>query len=154
MNYKMYDPSIGIMLGPDNFVSQPFNTQNYNRYSYALKNPLLFTDPTGNNPAPPPQEDDEYWRTGGGFKFYSFYYTNDIGRWYPGYSSSVGLNFSDLFTYRSDLGTWVKTSDLAYFSGPNVYNDVLSYAGNKAELFFNAIVQVFLYLWYGKLIYK
>ncbi len=46
MNYKMYDPALGMMLGPDNFVSQPFNTQNYNRYAYALNNPLLYTDPT------------------------------------------------------------------------------------------------------------
>jgi hypothetical protein len=35
-------------LSPDNYVQQPDNTQNFNRYSYCLNNPLLYTDPTGN----------------------------------------------------------------------------------------------------------
>ena len=30
---------------PDNFVQQPENTQNYNRYAYVLNNPLKYTDP-------------------------------------------------------------------------------------------------------------
>ena len=32
---------------PDNFVQQPENTQNYNRYAYVLNNPLMYTDPSG-----------------------------------------------------------------------------------------------------------
>ena len=32
---------------PDNFVQQPENTQNYNRYAYVLNNPLRYTDPSG-----------------------------------------------------------------------------------------------------------
>jgi hypothetical protein len=43
----MYDPVIGRVLSPDNYVQSPFNAQNYNRYSYCLNNPLKYTDPDG-----------------------------------------------------------------------------------------------------------
>lgn len=48
MNGRMYDPNLGRMLSPDNFVQAPDFTQSYNRYSYAWNNPLKFTDPDGN----------------------------------------------------------------------------------------------------------
>jgi len=47
MNGRMYDPMVGRMLSADNNVQMPDFTQNYNRYSYALNNPLRYTDPTG-----------------------------------------------------------------------------------------------------------
>ena len=47
MNGRMYDPIQGRMLSPDNYVSTPFGTQGYNRYGYALNNPLTITDPDG-----------------------------------------------------------------------------------------------------------
>ena len=47
MNGRLYDPVIGRMLSPDNNIQLPYNTQNYNRYSYALNNPLRYTDPDG-----------------------------------------------------------------------------------------------------------
>jgi len=47
MNGRMYDPVIGRMLAPDNILQNPFNAQNFNRYSYCLNNPLLYIDPTG-----------------------------------------------------------------------------------------------------------
>ncbi|MBK7958547.1 MAG: hypothetical protein IPK03_10830 [Bacteroidetes bacterium] len=50
LNARLYDPSIGRMLSPDNHVSDANNTQNYNRYSYALNNPMKYVDPDGNNP--------------------------------------------------------------------------------------------------------
>lgn len=48
MNGRLYDPVIGRFLSPDNFVQQPDNSQNFNRYSYCLNNPLKYTDPSGN----------------------------------------------------------------------------------------------------------
>lgn len=47
MNGRLYDPKLHRFLQPDNFVQEPFNTQNYNRYGYVLNNPLRFTDPSG-----------------------------------------------------------------------------------------------------------
>ena len=48
MNGRIYDPVQGRMLSPDNYVPLPFNTQGYNRYSYANNNPLIYVDPDGN----------------------------------------------------------------------------------------------------------
>ncbi len=47
MNARLYDPALRRFMSPDNFVQEPYNTQNYNRYGYVLNNPLLYTDPSG-----------------------------------------------------------------------------------------------------------
>jgi uncharacterized protein (TIGR02594 family) len=48
MNGRMYDPLVGRMLSPDNFVQDAMGTQNYNKYSYCINNPLKYKDPSGN----------------------------------------------------------------------------------------------------------
>ncbi len=47
MNGRMYDPVVGRMLSPDNYVPDPLFSQDYNRYTYARNNPLVYTDPDG-----------------------------------------------------------------------------------------------------------
>lgn len=47
MNGRLYDPKLHRFLQPDNYVQDPFNTQNYNRYGYCWNNPLKYTDPSG-----------------------------------------------------------------------------------------------------------
>jgi RHS repeat-associated protein len=47
MNGRIYDPKLHRFLQPDNYVQDPSNTQNYNRYGYVLNNPLRYSDPTG-----------------------------------------------------------------------------------------------------------
>lgn len=47
MNGRFYDPTLGRMLSPDNYVQEPGYTQSYNRYAYCMNNPLKFTDPSG-----------------------------------------------------------------------------------------------------------
>jgi RHS repeat-associated protein len=47
MNGRLYDPAIHRFLQPDNYVQDPYNTQNYNRYGYCYNNPLKYTDPSG-----------------------------------------------------------------------------------------------------------
>ncbi|MFW6219190.1 MAG: RHS repeat domain-containing protein, partial [Bacteroidota bacterium] len=47
MNGRIYDPVLCRFLSPDNYVASPFHSQSYNRYSYALNNPLIYTDPSG-----------------------------------------------------------------------------------------------------------
>jgi RHS repeat-associated protein len=47
MNARLYDPVLGRFLSPDPFVQIPDFTQNFNRYSYCLNNPLKFVDENG-----------------------------------------------------------------------------------------------------------
>lgn len=47
MNGRVYDPVLGRFIQPDNFVQEPDNLQNFNRYAYCLNNPLTYTDPSG-----------------------------------------------------------------------------------------------------------
>lgn len=47
MNGRTYDPVMGRMLSVDNYVPDGFDSQDYNRYTYARNNPLSYTDPDG-----------------------------------------------------------------------------------------------------------
>ena len=50
MNARLYDPVLHTFLSPDANITDPSNPQNYNRYAYALNNPLLYVDYSGNDP--------------------------------------------------------------------------------------------------------
>ena len=47
MNGRLYDPYLQRFLSPDPYVQFTGNTQNFNRYSYVLNNPFMYTDPDG-----------------------------------------------------------------------------------------------------------
>jgi RHS repeat-associated protein len=47
MNGRLYDPMLHRFLMPDNFVQDIYNTTSYNRYGYAMHNPLMYTDASG-----------------------------------------------------------------------------------------------------------
>ncbi|MEN9907305.1 MAG: hypothetical protein RLZZ540_446 [Bacteroidota bacterium] len=47
MNGRLYDAKLHRFLQPDNYVQDPTDTQNYNRYGYVLNNPLKYIDPSG-----------------------------------------------------------------------------------------------------------
>lgn len=47
MNARLYDPSIGRFLSPDPYIQDGETTQNFNRYSYCLNNPLKYKDENG-----------------------------------------------------------------------------------------------------------
>ena len=48
-NYKarLYDPLLGRFISADSIVPEPGNLQAFNRYSYCVNNPLVYTDPSG-----------------------------------------------------------------------------------------------------------
>ena len=46
-NARLYDPVIGRFFSPDPYVQMPDFTQNYNRYSYCLNNPVMYSDENG-----------------------------------------------------------------------------------------------------------
>jgi len=47
MNARLYDAALGRFLSPDPYVQMPDFSQNFNRYSYCLNNPLIYIDPSG-----------------------------------------------------------------------------------------------------------
>lgn len=47
MNARLYDPVLSRFLSPDPYVQEIDFSQNFNRYSYCLNNPLRYTDPSG-----------------------------------------------------------------------------------------------------------
>jgi len=49
MNGRLYDPKLRRFLSPDVENQAPNNSQNYNRYSYCLNNPVNFVDLSGND---------------------------------------------------------------------------------------------------------
>ena len=46
-NARLYDPLLGRFLEPDPYVQAPDFSQSFNRYAYALNNPLKYTDESG-----------------------------------------------------------------------------------------------------------
>lgn len=91
MNARLYDSKLRSFLSPDNYVQDLTNSQNYNRYAYALNNPLMYNDPSGNIIAE----------------------TAAVGAWY-GVSALAGLlgiaSFSQPDLRISDLGDlWDRT---------------------------------------------
>ena len=47
MNGRIYDAKLSRFLSPDPQLQAPDNWLNYNRYTYALNNPMIYTDPSG-----------------------------------------------------------------------------------------------------------
>jgi RHS repeat-associated protein len=50
MNGRVQDPLLGRFVSADPYITEPGNTQNYNRYSYVYNNPLTYLDPSGFTP--------------------------------------------------------------------------------------------------------
>jgi RHS repeat-associated protein len=59
MNGRLYDPKLKRFLSPDNYIQDPFSTQNFNRYGYVLNNPLMYVDPSGETAQPGNRHRDE-----------------------------------------------------------------------------------------------
>lgn len=47
MNGRIFDPRLGMFMQADPYIQDPFNGQNYNRYTYCYNNPMTCTDPSG-----------------------------------------------------------------------------------------------------------
>jgi len=98
-NARYYDPVLGRFTQADTIVPNPANPQTLNRYSYALNNPMRYTDPTGYEATLP-----------GGLQFDPAYYTQT-----PDPSSSfLSTNFTSANPYGLDLSVPDLTIDTSF----------------------------------------
>ncbi|MDD4576861.1 MAG: hypothetical protein PHI36_10585, partial [Bacteroidales bacterium] len=143
MNGRIYDPMTLGFLSPDPFVQNPANSQNYNRFSYVLNNPLKYVDPSGYNyidwtyaygtgngePRHWKQELDYIYNRGeyslgGGFGgLGKFYYVNGKGYQITSSGSIISTNKNDQGTnafYRGDdFGFYAQTSGSRIYATKN-----------------------------------
>ena len=125
MNGRLYDPVVGRFLEPDPVIQDALSTQNLNRYSYCLNNPLKYNDPSG-------------WVMNPGFNSsvwsmiesawnntqsnYDMIYTYDNGRMSGG-STLTYSGEGNTFWYSATVGVWYRDSQ----GNPTVKN------GNSAN---------------------
>ena len=124
MNGRLYDPYLQRFLSPDNVVQDPLNAQSYNRYSYCLNNPLMYTDPTGWQMAPI----DQFWNLGKAVTNQTRFnnYAGPTGEGWGGFGTGGGgagnyINRVDIYTGVNLLlnstngGSWSRDYGLYYF---------------------------------------
>jgi RHS repeat-associated protein len=105
MNGRLYDPYLQRFLSPDNEVQDPLNTQNFNRYTYCLNNPLRYTDPSGYewDPWDASMDADIYDDPFSMYQFYSDdlndYAKNEFGNGAYGYLS-MNISPDGTFTFK------------------------------------------------------
>ena len=124
MNARLYDPLYGRFLSPDPFVQTPDFSQNFNRYSYALNNPLKYTD-----------EDGEFftWSVSGSgiqlgvnFGFWGFGLTFSWSSWSIGAYVEEGFRFGGtIFGYGISVGATLEQT-ISYQIKNNIWNASLS----------------------------
>jgi len=121
MNGRVYDPKLGRFLSPDPVLQDAGNTQNMNRYSYVLNNPLKYIDPSGytNCAANYPsgslfrRNTERQTREGGG----GGYMYHRMGTIYnsDGTIRRAGPEFEDL--HKEINGTWVHRNNYTELTG-------------------------------------
>ena len=143
MNGRCYDPMMSSFLSVDAYVQSPDNSQNFNRYSYCLNNPLKYTDPSGwvmvggMNPGNPFHDN---WGQNFGEKIYTsaevrqMLWTMDIsiGIWMVGNEMHGGCS-------NSGEAPIVDPSEMTE-SQQEAFNSAMEFASENSSLFKNLYV--------------
>ena len=145
MNGRIYDPRLGRFLSPDPYVQSPYNSQNYNRYSYCLNNPLKYTDPSGKL----------FKEILAPISFIAGLFFG-ISDWISGGSFKKGL--SDIWNFGSELDNYLfnngnngnNSITASTFNG-TPYTYVQQYDGNKQEtisgIYFENLYDMSNFMW-------
>ncbi len=121
MNGRVYDPALARFLSPDPFITNPANSQNYNRYSYCLNNPLKYTDPSGYN------QHEKPWDYDMEPQLYQIHFGGSGGGWSNWSNQFAGAQAHDFIMMNSTAfnNVWGKgASDI----GRALYNDPVAFA--------------------------
>ncbi len=123
MNGRIYDPVLGRFLSPDPYVQAPGYPNNYNRYTYALNNPLRFVDPSGYYNKPSPYEREQAKK---GYSYYNPYFSimnpQLAGNYYTSYTPGFDGNYTNIGTNEGSV--WVKNSDILTVDFWSFFNDL------------------------------
>lgn len=103
MNGRIYDPTLGRFLQADPHIQAPMNSQNYNRYSYVLNNPMSYTDPSG-------------------------YFFKWLGKKIKKYWKPIVAIAAAAFTYGAALGAMATTSSITLANGVMLSSTYISTA--------------------------
>lgn len=113
MNGRVQDTVLGRFLSPDPHITDPTNSQSYNRYSYVNNNPLTYVDPTGfdaagdgwqdNNPASWDPFYQCFGNCGGGG-------TAALTSWYNAESGAISSAINSAFGGGDALGDGTSSS--------------------------------------------
>lgn len=129
MNARLYEPATGRFLSPDPGIQIPTSTQNFNRYSYCLNNPLIYRDPTG-EVIISTDDPDEIRRIWDKIKDPSFrknsiddyfYLINDLSKW----------TFANEGDYFFDTSTHRLYTMQSSFGGASYYHPEWGYVANE-----------------------
>jgi RHS repeat-associated protein len=107
-NARLYDPNLGRFMTPDSIVPDYTNPQSFNRYGYALNNPMRFADPTGHYPEDTSSDFDFDidFELGGG----SSMATSTVSNVNSAFNSSFGQTQNSLYdskgTYSENDSLW------------------------------------------------
>ncbi|MDL2215235.1 hypothetical protein LJC00_03510, partial [Dysgonomonas sp. OttesenSCG-928-M03] len=113
MNARLYDPYVGRFLSPDPYVQAPSLSQSFNRYSYALNNPLAYTDPDGENPLIP-------FGVGMLFGYLSHgYHTGEWGWDAVGSGAFIGMGMGATYAATNSQNPWM-------YSGQFISNQIFA----------------------------
>ena len=135
MNGRLYDPLAHRFLQPDNYVTDPYNTQNFNRYGYVLNNPFKYTDPTGETqecPTCPPN-----WSINWNHGFNAYHQANagyngwekagqwidSVGNWfennYKSFINDLQSGWDSIFKDKPDVVTHISLPAFNNFKASN-----------------------------------
>ncbi|MBW8331039.1 MAG: RHS repeat-associated core domain-containing protein [Prolixibacteraceae bacterium] len=141
MNGRLYDPLVGRFLSVDPYIQDPGFTQEYNRYSYCLNNPLRYIDPSGYKKAPVKEDAfimdyANYWnrRTlyGGGSGGSSGGGSGGSGSWFSAYTEASRKGYQgEAAGFMNDYYNQVYSPDYSetmnfhYFTNHNKEDQIL-----------------------------
>ena len=135
MNGRLYDPKLHRFLQTDNYVQDPGNTQNYNRYGYVLNNPLKYTDPSGweteEEKAKKAQHDEEERLKNEYARAYAEEYGRQFGA--DGITSQQWMNLGGAGVNSQLYSSYVSQNRDEYNSGLNYGMDKITIHSNADE---------------------
>ncbi len=111
---RYYDPELGRFIQPDTIIPDLGNPQSYNRYTYALNNPLRYIDPSGH-------DNESFY----GYPGYSLVYNNNM----PNIRAELAPIYREIF-HGSTPSLSTQGSALLYRSLP-AYTELV-FTGNYA----------------------